>query len=161
MILRLAHAARSQQRIQQQLVRAHIEGRELEPLLEIAEGIARLVRCELDEAFEHGDVELAELPSLRAEPALEFRIAIDGQAFGEIAGELRFQRAQGVGIELLHALTHRATESQRVDITTGEIELERVTASDDAAAVAGIQNTSQFAQRPAQLAARIIGNIPQ
>ena len=87
MLLAFADAAVPGKRGQKDLVDMRIEGRELEPLLQILERL--VIGSALGEMLQQGGVAAAESSALRGEPAVEDRAAVDLEALQEIAVEQR------------------------------------------------------------------------
>jgi hypothetical protein len=113
MLLAFPDLAASGERAQQELVDARIEGRQLEPLLEVRERL--VVGQPLDEMLEQGGVAAAESPALGGEPAVEDRAAADLEALEELAAELRGQRTLPVWRKLLDFAGRAGHRSRRRD----------------------------------------------
>src|SRR2546428_7836134 len=91
MLLAFSDLAVPGERAEQELVDARIEGRELEPLLEVRERL--VVGGALDEVLQQGGVAAAESPALGREPPVEHRTAAHFETFQKLAAEQRGQRA--------------------------------------------------------------------
>ena len=160
-LLRFANPAAVQQRFQHELVSAPVERADLQPLLQEPEPLLRWIAEPVDELFEHVDVQQPEATALSAEPARELRIPIDLQSFREVAGEQRVHRLQGGEIHFLRARLQRLLQLRDVDEAIGEFECNAVTLGPHSRARLIIEHTAQLAQAPAQLAARIVRDVPQ
>jgi hypothetical protein len=158
-LLALAETAAACQHMQHHLVHARIEGRELEPLLEICE---RFVVAEArDQMLEQRGPAGAQPPPLRDQPGIEGRAAVDLQALQEIAPKQVGERAQPFRRERVEPVLDRARNFRRIDETVREVEPDHVAIGIDTAAAGRVHDPPQLAQRPAQLAARIVGHVPQ
>ena len=158
-LLALANASATAERAEHGLVHALVEGRELQPFLQIFE---RLVGGDdLGQMLQQGRVAAAETASLGDQPAVELGAALDLQAVEEVAGEQGKQLAQPLGLEGVQALLRGTGDLDHVDGATVEIEGDGVAARLHAALVRLVEDAARLAQTPAKLAARIVGHVPE
>ena len=159
MLLPFANLPAPSEGSQKHLVDMPVEGRELQPLFEIAERF--VARNAPDKMLQQRGVAAAESPPLRGQPAVEGRVAVDFQALEKIAVEQHRQRSLTFRCERLDALVNRAGDLDRIDETMRQVEADHVAAGLDALAVAVVDDAADLAQAPAQLSARIVGDVPQ
>src|SRR5690348_7159112 len=95
--------------------------------------------------------------ALLVEPGIELRAAVDGEIFEQGAGAKRRERAEIVGREAVEI----RDETQHVDVAAVEIEGDAVLRRVDAVAAGGVQDLAQLGEAPAQLAARVVGDVPE
>ena len=74
---------------------------------------------------------------------------------------MRRQRAQALGRERGDAALQRAAHLQRIDAAVGEVEPDRIALRQHARAAGLVEHAAQLAQAPAQLAARVVRQVPQ
>ena len=158
-LLAFADRAAPRERGQQDLVDAPIERGELEPPLDVSERL--VIGNALDEMLQQGGVTAAESPPLSGEPAVEERAAVDFQALQKVAAEERGQRSLPFRAELLDALLGRAGDLDRIDEAIRQVEPDRVVAGVDAPAATPVDDAPDLAEAPAELPARVVGNVPQ
>ena len=91
-LLAFGNPAVTGERVQQDLVNAAVERRELEPLFQVPEDL--VARCLPDEMFQDRDVPSTEAAALRREPGVEVRTAIDLHAVEKLTGEVPRQGEQ-------------------------------------------------------------------
>jgi hypothetical protein len=139
-------------------VRPPVEGRKLQPLLEVAE---RLVGSAPRKMLEEGDLDPAQAPPLGGQPAVEGGTAIDFQSFQEVAVEKRGQRLLAFRSERVDSRFGRAGDLEGVDEAIREIEADGVVAGFDATVARSVNEPPDLAQAPAQLPARIVRHVPQ
>ena len=144
---------------EQALVHARIERRKLEPLLEVAEQLVARGRCR--QVLQQRRVAAAEPAPLRREPAVERGVAIDLEAVQELALEEGAERPQSIGRQRLDALLRGAGNLHGIDETIREIEPDAVPGRIDPAPTRPVEDAPELAQAPAQLAARIVGHVPE
>ena len=145
--------------VQEQFVDALVEWRELQPLLQIPQHI--IAGCLPRQALQHGSVTAAKAAALSRQPAVEARVAVDLQAVQKLAREQRGQRAQALRRQRLDARLGRVRHLDRVDEAAGQVQPHGIPAGLDPAPAGLIDDAPQLAQAPAQLAARIVGDVPQ
>ena len=158
MLLALANPAVPGERIEQELVDALVERRELQPLLQIAERL--VVRSVCYEALQQRGMRAAQAAPLRREPAGKRRAALDLQALEKVAGEQRGQRSQPLRRDRLDVL-RRPGDLDRIDEAVREVEPDGVRLRLDPLPARLVDEAPDLAEAPAQLAARIVGNVPQ
>ena len=159
MLLALANAAAPRQRVQQRLVNTRVERSKLEPRLEIAEDL--VVRNACGQVLQQRDVAAAKTAPLSDEPAVEDRVAVDLQPFEKVAGEQRGQRSQPLRSERLDALLGRAGDLDRIDEAVRQVEPDGVGGGVHPLPAGLVDDAPDLAETPAQLAARIVRDIPQ
>ena len=113
------------------------------------------------EVLQQRRVAAAEPAPLRREPAVESGIAVDLQAVQELALEEGAERPQSIRRQRLDALLRGAGNLHGIDETVREIEPDAVPGGIDPAPTRPVEDAPELAQAPAQLAARIVGHVPQ
>ena len=113
------------------------------------------------EVLQQRRVAAAEPAPLRREPAVESGVAIDLEAVEELALEEGAERPQSIGRQRLDALLRGAATSIGIDETIREIEPDAVPGRIDPAPTRPVEDAPELAQAPAQLAARIVGHVPE
>ncbi len=161
MLVAVADPAVSRERIEQDFVRAPIEGRKLEPLFQRAEHLIGLAGKAAHQVLQDSDVGGAKPAALREQPAVEMRAAIDLQALQEVAGEQRGKPSQLLGGQLLDPIQHGAGDREDIDEAVAQVERHRVVTGLDPSPARLVENAPELAQGPAKLASRIVRNIPQ
>ena len=94
-LLSLPNSAAPSERVQESLVDAQVERRQLEPLLQMFEHL--IAGRGRREALQQDGVATAKAAPLSREPGVEARIAIELQAVEKLAAEQRRQRSQPLG----------------------------------------------------------------
>ena len=159
MLLALTDAPASGERAQQRFVDAPVERGKLQPRLQMRKDL--VVGDLSDEMLQHRGVTAAQAAALRHEPAVEHRAAIDLESFEKVADKQRGQGSQPLGGQRLDALLDRLVDLDRIDDAVREVEPDGVGLGLDPAAAGLIDDAPDLAEAPAQLAARIVGNVPQ
>ena len=114
---------------------ARVERRQLEPLLQISEGL--IAGRRRDEVLQQGRMAAAKSAPLRREPAVEGGVAIDLQTVEKLALEQRRQRAQPLGRQRLDALLGRPRDLDRIDEAVRQVEPDGIPARLDPRRPAG------------------------
>jgi hypothetical protein len=159
MRLALGDSSLGAQHGEHHLVRTGIVWRNLQPPFQVGDRI--LLRGTLDDLFQQGDVPGAELAPLGAEPGAESRTAIHFQSFKEFPLEQREQRLLLGRREQVAAPAHRADDFHRIDPAVAHVDPDRVRGRLDPAAAGLVDEAPDLAEAPAQLATRIVRNIPE
>ena len=159
MLLTFPDLAAPGERGQKDFVDMPIEGRKLEPLLQIPERL--VIGNALDQMLQQCGVTAAESPPLSGEPAVEHRAAVDFQAVQKVSVEQPGKRSLPLRGERPDALFDGAGDFDRIDEAIRQVEPDRVVAREDALAAALVDNAPDLAEAPTQLPPRIVGNIPQ
>ena len=160
MLLALADAAAPGERVQQDLVHAPVERRKLEPLLQIPE---RLVV---------GDAARRDAPAAAAwQPRNRRRCAVSQPLKAGLRSISRPSRKSPAnsadsarsrsGASVSMPSCGRAGDLDRIDEAVRQVEPDGVAAGVDAPPAGLVDDAPDLAQAPAQLAARIVGNVPQ
>ena len=158
-LLSLPDSAAPGERVQESLVHAHVERRQLEPLLQMFEHlVAGRGRCE---ALQQDGVATAKAAPLRREPGVEARIAIELQAVEKFAAEQGRQRSQPIGRQRRESVLAGAGDLDRVDEAIRQVELDGVSAGVDPPPAGLVDDAPDLAEAPAKLAARIVRDVPQ
>jgi hypothetical protein len=157
-LVTLAQAIVARQQPQQQLVRAQIERCEREPAFELLERFA--IGGAFHEAFQQRDVQLAEAPALRGQPAGEFGTRVELEPIEQIAVEERQERAQLIDRRCVERRP-RPRDRQGIDVDVGAVELDQLPARSHAPAVRRVHDPTELREAPAQLAARVIRHVPE
>ena len=158
-LLALSDTAAARQSVQQKFVDARIEWREREPLIEIPEH--RGVGCAFDHMLQQRGVDAAQPAALSGQPTVERRVAVDLEAFEEFALKERGERLQPIGRKGGDAGLRRAFDLDRIDENIADVEPDAIAAGRHAPAAGFVEHASDLTQTPAQLAARIVRNVPQ
>ncbi len=106
-------------------------------------------------------MDAAQAAALRGQPAVERRTAVDLEALEKLALEKSGERLQPIGRKRLDVRLCRAFDLDHVDEAIAEVELNAIAAGSNPPSVGLVEDASDFTQTPAQLAARIVRNIPQ
>ncbi|MNS87195.1 hypothetical protein D3C72_1211290 [compost metagenome] len=134
---------------------------ELEPLVQTGEALLGPCRQACDQILQHRGMAGSQAPPLRRQPVVEERAAADLQPFEKISDEQRRQRAQPLQVRLVDALLHRQADLDDIDVAIAEVQPHHVLRRLYPAAVGLVEQGSGLAEAPAQLAARIVRNVPQ
>src|SRR6185436_11406425 len=138
---------------------ALVEGRKLEPLLQICERVIAGYR--FDEVLQQGCMAAAKSAPLRGEPTVEAWVAVDLQAVEKLTIEQSGQRAQPLWVERLDALLGGSGDLDGIDEAIRQVELDGIPAGLDPAPAGLVDDAPELAEAPAQLPARIVGDVPQ
>src|SRR5262249_50895855 len=111
---------------------------------------------------EDRDVERAEALPLGREPAGELRVAVDVDGFEEVAGDPVGDVGEPLERDGADAGLEGPRELDGVDGAVGEVELDLIrSAGDHPAPPLVVEDAAELAQAPAELAARIVGHVPE
>ena len=111
---------------------------------------------------QHGDVHRPIAVALRGQPAGELRVAVDLHAVEQVAAEQVAQLGEPLARRLLEPRLHGPVDLERIDEAVGQVERDQVVAAGDhAPAIAVVEHAAELAQAPAQLAARIVRDVPE
>jgi hypothetical protein len=102
-----------------------------------------------------------EAAPLRDEPAMVIRTPVDLQPVEEVPDEQRGERSQPVRAERLDAHLSRAVDLDDIDEAVGQIERDCVAGGLDPAASWLVNEAPDLAEAPAQLAPRVVRDVPQ
>jgi hypothetical protein len=133
--------------------------RELYPPFQIGDSL--LVRKEPGGLLQERCVKVAEVATLSREPHSEGRAALDGQSLEELTLKSADQTADPVPPIGNIVILERRRHFDGIDPTIREVERDRVGRRLDPPPPWLVEDSTQLAQAPSQLATRITGNIPQ
>ena len=159
MFLTLADAAVARQCRQQGVVRAPVEGRQVQPLLDVGKGLGR--RQARGELRQQCRVSGAQLAPLRCEPGTEGRGVVQLQALAKVTVNLSDQRFLALDRERFDAGADGLPQVERVHRAVAKVKADRVTLCHHALATGLVHRRAQAAQAPAQFAARIGRCVPE
>ena len=114
-----------------------------------------------DEMLQQGSVAGAESTPLSDQPTVEGRAAVDLQAVEKVTVEQGGQRAQPLRGQGRNALLGRPGDLDHIDGAIRQIEPDGVAAGINASPARLVDDAPDLAEAPAQLAPRIVGDVPQ
>ncbi len=159
MLLAVTDAAAPGERIEKRLVDAPVERRQLQPRLQMRKDL--VAGQAANEMLQDRRVAAAEATPLRQEPALEHRAAGNLQPVDEVAGEQPGQRSQPLHGKRPEPFLGRARHLDGIDEAVREVEPDGVGTRIHPATAGLIDDAPELAEAPAELAARIVGHVPQ
>src|SRR5258707_10850834 len=134
---------------------------QVDPGLDDLESLVAGRRETFDQMPENGDMAAPETPPLRREPILEKRAAVNFQPVQKITDKQLGQVRKPLWIERLDPRLQRRRDCPGIDPAIGKIKGDRIARCHDPAVLRFVKNAAQLAETPAQLAARVVRDIPQ
>ncbi len=143
-------------------MRTSIERRQFHPCVEMGDSLVAIRRQAGDKLFQHGGVACVKTAALGGKPAVEKRAAFELQPVEQIAGEMSGQRpaaAPASSVSIPRAATRLISSASTKQPSRSSATVSPC--SCDPTPVRCVERGAQLAQAPAQLAAGIVGHIPQ
>src|SRR5262245_18111146 len=159
MLLPLADAAAPGEGIEQHFVHVLIEGGKFGQLFEVDKHL--IAAGAFRQLLEQGRMAAAKPSALGGEPAIKTGIAVNLQAVEQLPVKERAQLAQAFGRQRPNPGLGRLADLDRIDEAVRKIEPDAVAAALEPGTAGRVEDAAQLAQAPAQLAARVVGYIPQ